>query len=74
MQMVVDDIVRNQLTVIGLSPALTQESPRGDGRLEDWAERSINAAHEICHRLRAIDSEKLQYLIRRSSGTGGPYQ
>lgn len=74
MQLVVDDIVRNQLTVIGLSAALSLESTRTDGRLEDWAERSINAAHEIGHRLRAIDSERLQYLIRRSSGASPPHR
>jgi len=72
MQVVVDDIVRNQLTVIGLSAALSRESNRTDGRLEDWAERSINAAHEIGHRLKAIDSERLQHLIRRS-GAGQPH-
>jgi len=72
MQLVVDDIVRNQLTVIGLSAALSRESSRTDGRLEDWAERSIVAAHEIGHRLRAIDSERLQQLIRRS-GAGQPH-
>jgi len=67
MQLVVDDIVRNQLTVIGLSAALARESSRPDGRLEDWAERSIVAAHEIGHQLKAIDSERLQALIRRST-------
>lgn len=67
MQLVVDDIVRNQLTVIGLSAALARESDRTEGRLEDWAERSINAAHEIGHQLKAIDSERLRDLIRRSA-------
>ncbi|MFY9936184.1 MAG: hypothetical protein WAK33_04915 [Silvibacterium sp.] len=67
MQLVVDDIVRNQLTVIGLSAALARESSHTEGRLEDWAERSINAAHEIGHQLKAIDSERLHALIRRST-------
>jgi len=73
MQLVVNDIVRNQLTVIGLSAALARESDRTEGRLEDWAERSISAAHEIGHQLRAIDSERLQDLIRRSAAVSRTY-
>ncbi|MGA7315939.1 MAG: hypothetical protein WBX22_18425 [Silvibacterium sp.] len=41
--------------------------------MEDWAERSINAAHEIGPQLRAIDSERLQDLIRRSAAVSHIY-
>jgi len=49
---------------------LARESDRTEGRLEDWAEHSINAAHEIGNQLKAIDSERLQDLIRRSTAVG----
>jgi hypothetical protein len=41
--------------------------------LEAWAERSINAAHETGYQLRAIDSERLQDLIRRSAAVSRTY-
>jgi cytochrome c biogenesis factor len=64
MQIVVDDIVRNQMTVVSLSAQLIPSVP-GSMQQREWAQRSIEAAHEIGRRLNEIDSERLSDLMRR---------
>jgi uncharacterized membrane protein YraQ (UPF0718 family) len=64
MQIVVDDIVRNQMTVVSLSAQLVPSVP-GSIQQREWAQRSIEAAHEIGRRLNEIDSERLSDLMRR---------
>jgi hypothetical protein len=64
MRLVVDDIVRNQMTVVSLSAGLDPDAPAAVQQRE-WAQRSIEAAHEIARRLNEIDAERLSDLIRR---------
>jgi hypothetical protein len=62
MQMVVDDIVRNQMTVVALSAGLNLEASTA-AKQQEWAQRSIDAAHEIARRLNDINSERLRSLL-----------
>jgi dipeptide/tripeptide permease len=64
MRLVVEDIVRNQMTVVSLSAALDPEASTLLKQRE-WAQSSIEAAHEIGRRLNDIDSERLSDLINR---------
>jgi hypothetical protein len=69
MQVVADDIVRNQMTVVSLSAGLPPDAPPSVQQRE-WAQRSIEAAHEIARRLNDIDSDRLSELIRRRPRAG----
>ena len=69
MQLVVDDIVRNQMTVVSLSAGLPPDAPPSVQQRE-WAQRSIEATHEIARRLNDIDSDRLSELIRRRPRAG----
>lgn len=64
MQMVVEDIVRNQMTVVSLFAGLDVE-PATAAKQREWAQRSIDAAQEIGRRLNDINSEQLTVLISR---------
>ncbi|RXS95639.1 hypothetical protein [Silvibacterium dinghuense] len=67
MRLVVEDIVRNQMTVVSLSAGLNVE-PSSATRQREWAQRSIDAAQEIGRRLNDIDAERLSVLVKRRPG------
>ncbi|MFT4111544.1 hypothetical protein [Silvibacterium sp.] len=64
MRVVVEDIVRNQMTVVSLLAGLNVE-PGTAAKQREWAQRSIDAAQEIGRRLNDIDSEQLTVLVKR---------